>query len=84
MLRKLKGLLIEEKITVEKVEQMLNSWHGHAEQANSYTFIQSLLKRFDYIELIEVVRKGKKKNIFKVKREVIENARKSYLSTQRK
>ena len=40
-----------------------------------YTFIQSLLERFDYIELVEIVKKGKKKNIFKVKRGVIENAR---------
>lgn len=41
-----------------------------------YTFIQSLVEKFDYIELVEVIRKGKKKNIFKVKRGVIENARK--------
>ena len=45
-------------------------------KANSYTFVQSLLERFDYIELVEVIRKGKKKNIFKVKRGVIENGRK--------
>lgn len=74
-LRKLKELMIEEKITVGKVEQILNSWHGHAQQANSYGFVQSLLQRFDYIELIEVTRKGKKKKIFKVKRGVIEYAR---------
>lgn len=41
-----------------------------------YTFIQSLLERFDYIELVEIVKKGKKKNIFKVKKGAIENARK--------
>lgn len=78
-LRKLKVLLIEEKITIEKVEQILNSWLGHAEQANSYTFVQSLIQRFDYIELVEVIRNGKKKNIFKIKKGVIENARKSYI-----
>lgn len=75
-LRKLKNLLIEEKITIEKAEQMLNSWHGHAEQANSYTFVQSLLQRFDYIELVDKKSKGKIKKIFKVKKVVIENARK--------
>lgn len=74
-LRKLRDLLINEEITVEKVEQKLNSWLGHAEQADSYNFVQSLVERFDYIELVGVVRKGKKKNIFKVKRGVIEDAR---------
>jgi len=81
-LRKLKDLMIEEKITIEKVEQILNSWLGHAEQANSYTFVQSLLERFDYIEIVEVIRKGKKKNIFKVKRGVIENARKERIISE--
>ena len=79
-MRKFKQLLIEEKITIEKVEQILNSWHGHAKQANSYTFIQSLLSRFDYIELVEKVKKGKKRKVFKVKKGVIEDARKAYIS----
>lgn len=79
-LRKFKDLLIEEKITIEKVEQILNSWLGHAEQANSYTFVQSLVEKFDYIEIVEKIKNGKKKNVFKVKRGVIENARKSYIS----
>ena len=81
-LRKFKPMLIEERITIEKVEQILNSWYGHAELANSYNFIQSLLEKFDYIKLIEVVRKGKKKKVFKVKKEVIEHARESYLDLQ--
>ena len=81
-LRKFKQLLIEEKITIEKVEQILNSWHGHAKQANSYTFIQSLLSRFDYIELVEKVKKGKKRKVFKVKKGVIEDARKAYISAK--
>ncbi len=75
-LRKLDVLMIEEEISIETVEQILNSWLGHAEQANSYTFVQSLVERFNYIELIQVVRKGKKKNIIKVKRGVIEDGRK--------
>lgn len=74
--RKIKRLLIEGQMSVETTEQIFNSWLGHAEQANSYTFIQSLLERFDYIELVEVIRNGKKKKILKVKRGVIENARK--------
>ncbi len=76
-LRKFKPLLIEEKITIEKVEQILNSWYGHAEQANSYMFVQSLLDRFDYIELVDKKsKKGRVKKVFKIKREVIEDARK--------
>ena len=74
---KFKPLLIEEKITIEKVEQILNSWYGHAEQANSYMFVQSLLDKFDYIELVDKKsKKGRVKKVFKVKREVIEDARK--------
>lgn len=67
-LRKFKDLLINEEITIEKVEQILNSWYGHAEQACSYMFVQSLLEKFDYIVLTN--------KVFKVKRGVIENARK--------
>lgn len=79
-LGKFKPMLIEEKITMEKVEQIINSWYGHAEQADSYMFVQSLLERFDYIELLEIIKDGKKKRIFKVKRGVIEDARKTYIS----
>lgn len=75
-LKKFRPMLIEEKITIEKVEQILNSWHGHAELADSYKFIQSLLNRFDYIELTDKIKNGKKKKVFKVKRGVIENERK--------
>lgn len=50
--KKMRRLLIKKKIKKEKAEQILNSWKGHAEYANSYNFIQSLIERFDYIELI--------------------------------
>lgn len=74
-LRKFKELLIDEKITIEKVEQILNSWLGHAEQADSYRFIQSLLERFDYIKIVVKYINNKQKRVFKVKEEVIINAR---------
>lgn len=76
-LRKFKELLIDEKITIEKVEQILNSWYGHAEQSNSYKFVQALLGKFDYIELVNKRSKGKIKKVFKIKKGVIENARKN-------
>lgn len=49
--KRLRLTLLEGRITVEKVEQILNSWLGHAMHGNSYNFIQSLLKRNDYIYL---------------------------------
>ncbi len=36
----------------EKAEQILNSWLGHAGNANSYNFIQSLIKKNDFIKMI--------------------------------
>ena len=42
-------LIREGRITVRKAEQMLNSWKGHADHANSYNFIQSLIKKHDFI-----------------------------------
>jgi retron-type reverse transcriptase len=48
-LSKFKRLLIEGKITKEKVEQILNSWKGHADHACSENFYSYLENRFDYI-----------------------------------
>lgn len=56
--KKFRQLLLDEKITVEKVEQILNSWLGHARYANSYNFIQNLIAKNDYIYMIRT--KGKK------------------------
>lgn len=43
--------IAEGRMTVEKAEQMLNSWLGHARHGSSYNFIQSLIKRNDYLYL---------------------------------
>ena len=37
-------------VTKDKVEQILSSWKGHADQACSENFYQYLENRFDYIE----------------------------------
>ena len=66
-LRKFKALLIEEKITIGKVEQILNSWFGHAKQGSSYNFINKLLRKYSYILLVN--------GILKVNIEEIENGR---------
>lgn len=49
--KKFRPMLINEEITVEKVEQILNSWLGHSKHANSYNFILSLVDRNNYIHM---------------------------------
>lgn len=66
-LNKMKRLLVEEKMTIEKAEQILNSWFGHAKQANSHNFINKLLNKYDFIKL--------EKEVLKINREVINNER---------
>ena len=66
-LSKMKRLIAENQMTVEKAEQILNSWLGHAKQANSYNFINKLLNKYDFLIM--------KDNKFKIDERVIENAR---------
>lgn len=47
--RAMPRLIREGRLTVRKAEQMLNSWKGHADYANNYNFIQSLIKKYDFI-----------------------------------
>jgi len=50
--RKIKGmkrLLASNKMTISKAEQMLNSWKGHADFANSYNFTESLMAKSDFV-----------------------------------
>ena len=49
--KKMPGLISSGKITKDKAEQMLNSWLGHARNADSYNFVLSLLKRHFYLSL---------------------------------
>ena len=65
-LSKFKRLLIERKITTEKVEQIMNSWLGHAKQCNYWNFLCKLLNKFDYIQYVN--------DVLKVNLEVINNA----------
>lgn len=48
-LNKFEYLIKTGKISKNKVEQILNSWKGHADHANSENFYQYLENRFDYI-----------------------------------
>lgn len=43
--------IAEGRMTVEKAEQILNSWLGHAKHGNSHNFIQGLLERNNYLYL---------------------------------
>lgn len=52
--RKLKAmpkLICEGRMTPEKAQQMLNSWKGHADYANSYNFYKKLTDKFNFLEL---------------------------------
>ena len=66
--KKFRRLLVEEKITVEKVEQILNSWYGHAKHGDSYNFIKRLIERNDYICM-------NGKEVLKVNVDIIEKER---------
>lgn len=47
--KQMKHSLVEGRMTKEKVEQILNSWNGHARHGNSLNFIDSLIRRNPYI-----------------------------------
>ena len=49
--KKMRRLIAEGRMTVEKAEQILNSWKGHAGHGNSYNFVRRLIERNDYIYL---------------------------------
>lgn len=66
-IRAMPKLIVEGRLTVKKAEQMLNSWGGHAEHADSYNFIVSLLERFDFLYL-------DKKGKLRIDKEVIYGA----------
>jgi len=74
-IRAMPRLITEGKLTVEKAEQILNSWKGHAEHGNSYNFIQSLLDRFDFLYL---VKKKNNKTAFKINIDKLEKEGENY------
>lgn len=54
--RKLKGiehLIIEERMSPQKAEQMLNSWKGHADYACSFNFYNKLINKHEFLKLDE-------------------------------
>lgn len=69
--KKMRQLIVDRNMNQEKAEQILNSWKGHAEHANSYNFIQSLLNKNDYIIMND-------KNVFKIDMEIINKERDKY------
>lgn len=62
-LGKFKNLYNNNKIRSYKIEQILNSWKGHANYASSFNFYIKLIKKFDYLYL--------RKNKFKINKRVI-------------
>jgi len=73
--RKIKAmphLIKEGKLTIEKAEQILNSWLGHAKHGNSYNFIKKLIMKNNFLYITN--KKGKKVlKINKYKLEVLMN-----------
>lgn len=51
-LNKFLSMLRSGEITKSKVEQILNSWKGHADYASSENFYQYLEDRFDFVERV--------------------------------
>ena len=49
-IKKMPRLIARKKMTVEKANEMLASWSGHARHADSYNFMQSIVKRRSYIQ----------------------------------
>lgn len=52
--RKIKAmphLIYDGKLTIEKAEQILNSWMGYAKYSDSYNFIKSLMIKYDFLYL---------------------------------
>lgn len=50
-LRKMKRLIQEGRLSIEKAEQIINSWYGHAKQGDSYNFTSKIIAKYDYIYL---------------------------------
>lgn len=63
-LKKMKYLIRDGRLTVDKAELMLNSWKGHADHANSNNFIKSLTTKYDFLKLKDNKLKIKEDEIF--------------------
>lgn len=50
-LRDIPTLISEKRISINQAEQILNSWKGHADNANSHNFLLSIINRYPYIYL---------------------------------
>lgn len=73
--RKIKAmphLIKEGKLTIEKAEQILNSWLGHAKHGNSYNFIKKLIMKYNFLYITNIKDK-KVLKINKYKLEVLMN-----------
>ncbi|MFP4457915.1 MAG: reverse transcriptase domain-containing protein [Clostridia bacterium] len=62
--RKLERLLIQGKVTCEKVEQIFNSWKGHADSGCSHNFIKKLVNKHNYLII-------NNKGVFKVNKKAL-------------
>lgn len=49
-IKKMPRLIANERMTIEKANELLASWTGHAMHANSFNFIKSIIDRRPYIK----------------------------------
>lgn len=66
-IKKMPNLISKERLTIKKANEMLASWSGHAEHADSYNFMQSIVNKRAYIDYIE------EKNLLKINEEELNN-----------
>ena len=52
-IKKMPRLIANGRMTIDKANELLGSWSGHAEHANSYNFMRSIVERRPYIEIIK-------------------------------
>lgn len=48
-LHKIPALIKSGKITIEKAEQMINSWYGHARHGSHCNFLNAIYRKHDYL-----------------------------------
>lgn len=74
--KKMKRLIVENLMTVEKAEQILNSWLGHAKNGSSRNFINNLLEKRSYIYM-------NRKNVLKINTNIVNKEREKNVISQR-
>ncbi len=52
-IKKMPRLIAKDRMTIDKANEMLASWSGHARHANSYNFMKRIVDRRPYIKIVK-------------------------------